>query len=514
MSHSALLTTLALLAELQKERGIALMTDGARTDATDVPLFDEQEARTHNALTAAQKNNGETWLILPERFFESLAQRVHSAFRDDKSHGALIEWYLFNLENPIYQLTLSHLTNETALSPSQIGAFVHYVASLGFLGHLRDCGLAVYGRGALLGADVRKMAHIAQSCLSRERLFLGLADEKVRQWMNEARGPADAVVGQIDQTLRRIKDSATKGVLAETTMPAWLTLFNEEISLRHDALQKTLERIFVAATEELAAPAAPVSLESDVESKLEGLRSHPLFRGLSDTALRSILRGAKVVSIEKNSVLFSQGDAVNRFFIVLDGWAKSVKMTAEGQEAVVQILGRRDCLLDQGLAESGMASLTLRAVTKCVFLALATSSLSEQIAKSREFSANLLALSLMRLQRLVGQFEQVTVRTAEQRVGWFLINLHLETGLEGEPLKLPFDKALIASYLNIKPETFSRVLQHFRKKGFVIDKHKVVMPNPHALCAYCEPEMALRCCRAEAANCAPLQALKRGRKNV
>ncbi len=507
---NALIPTLSLLTALQKERGIALI-EHALTDASDIPSFEEQAALTHKELTLAQKNNLDFWVLLPERFFESFAKRNNAEFRKSFSPNDLIEWYLFNLEQPIYQLTLSHLANHGGLTPSQTGAFIHYVASLGYLSQLRDGGLSIYRKAEILPVDVSRMKNMALSCLSRERLFMGLSDEKLRRWMDEARPPLDVTIGKMDQILRKIKDGYSKGVFAENPMAAWLSLFNDEIAQRSACLITTISRLLQENKEVDTGHSAVSSLDSDIEREWENIKQHPLFRGLSDVSLRNILKGASLIDIDKNSILFSQGDPISRFIILWEGWARSYKTNAEGAESILQLLGRKDCLLDHGLMAAMPSPFTFKTITKSKVLSLSLTTLADHLSRNRELSQNLLLATTTRLQRLVGQFEQITLRTAEQRVGWFLINLHLETGLEGEPIKLPFDKALIASYLNIKPETFSRVLGQFKKRGFTVEKHQITMPETHSLCEYCDPDMALRCCRAEATNCAPIRAARKAR---
>lgn len=506
----ALLPTLSLLEALQKERGLAL-SEHALTDTSDILSFDEQAALTHKELTLAQKNNLDFWVLLPERFFESFAKRNNAEFRKGLDHDSLVEWYLFNLEQPIYQLALSHLANHAGLTPSQTGAFIHYVASLGYLSQLRDGGLAIYRRAEILPVDVSRMKNMALSCLSRERLFMGLTDEKLRRWMDEARSPSLMTIGEMDQTLRKIKDGYSKGVLAEHPIPAWLSLFNDEITQRFDCLITTISRLLQDNKEAEASHGLVASLDSDIEREWENIKLHPLFRGLSDISLRNLLKGASLIDINKNTTLFSQGDPLSRFIILWEGWARSYKTNAEGQESILQILGKKDGLLDHGLMASALSPFTFKTITKSRILSLSLATLGDHLSRNRELSHNFLMATTTRVQRLVGQFEQITLRTAEQRVGWFLINLHLETGLEGEPIKLPFDKALIASYLNIKPETFSRVLGQFKKRGFTIEKHQITMPETHALCEYCDPDMALRCCRAEATDCAPIRAARKAR---
>jgi len=505
----ALIHTLALLREIQKERGVALLPV-YQLDQDKAVSFHTQAASTQSQLTLTQKNAPDFWPLLPERFFEAFDQRHNEGFRTSQSCEALTDWYVFNLEQPVHQIALSHLTNEPRFSPSQTSALIHFVASLLYLTQIRDLGLAIYVKAEITPADSGRLKKAATSYLAREKLYIGLADENLRQMIEEAKGTSFVAMAEIDDLIRKIKNGYAKGVLATTPIHDWLEIYNREIGTLYDALASTIHQLTQQGEELATQSALGQSLDSDVEHNFANLASLPLFRGLSENQLRNILKGARYIDLDKNVCFLAQGDPTSRFIIMIDGWAKTTKESAEGQETILQILGKKDSLFDINLLSATVSPLNVRTITKCKVLSLSLPVLRDHISRNHKLSQNFLTATTLRLQKLVAQFEQITLKTATQRVGWFLVNLHLETGLEGAPLKLPYDKALIAAYLNIKPETFSRALQHFKKEGFVIEKDEVLLPNVHALCKYCDPDMALRCCRAEAANCAPIQAAKRG----
>lgn len=505
---NALLHTLSLLNELQAERGIALLPS-QHFGQIDVPTFDAQAEQTHATLTQTQKIYPDFWALLPERFFHSFARRTNATFRAEQTQDQLREWYAFNLEHAIHQMALSYLTNDQLFSPSQMSALIHYIAAFGYLNQLRDLGVIVYTKAEITPTDSSRLKNTATSFLARERLFLGLADENLRQIIDEAKNSFAGSSAEIDEMLRKIKDGYAKGVLATTPMPDWIGTLNRELAKLYGAISQAVKKLTIQGQDISSVTTTQQSLDSDIEHQIHNIRILPLFRGLSEANLRNVLKNARLLDLDKNSIFMTQGEAVARFYVIMDGWAKTTKTTADGQEAIIQIIGKKECLLDVGFINTSIAPLNGRAITKCRLLALALPVLRDHASRNRELAQNLLTATTQRLQKLVSQFEQMTLRTATQRVGWFLVNLHLETGLEGAPLKLPFDKALIASYLNIKPETFSRVLKEFKQKGFVINRDEVVLPSPTALCNFCDPEMALRCCRAEAVNCAPIQTARR-----
>ncbi len=506
--YTSLPLSLSLLASLQKERGVALRAQATGSFETGAS-FEIQSTVTAEAFEKIQRDLSSFHSLMPRRFFDAMDLRNDASFRASQSLDLLAEWYVFNLEQPVHQLALFQLVENPDFSPARTSALAHYLASIAALCHLRDAGLNVYVRAGITPHDINRMKTAAAACLARERLFWGLSNENTKKFVEEARLGSSSSPDDLSDILRRIRSGLAKGLLAETPLSVWIERLDGEVETRHAILRKMLARQDAHGAELAQLNAPGTVLDGDVEAAIGIIETLPLFRGLSENALRAVLKGARFVDLEKNASLMAQGDPVSRFFVVMDGWIKLFKTNADGEESVLQILGRKESVLDGTLFGPGLASVGARAVSRARLLSLALPVLREGVSRNHELAQNLLAATTARLGRLVAHFEQITLRDAVQRVGWFLANLHLETGLEGAPLKLPYDKTLIAAYLNIKPETFSRALQHFRRQGFKIDKHEVVLPHARALCDYCDPDMALRCCRAEAANCAPVRAARR-----
>lgn len=506
-----ILSLLSLLGSLQRERGYALRAIPAGS-LEALAAFEMQSTLSSLAFEEAQKTEPGIVTFLPKRFFDAMSLRNNETFRSNLSVEALSDWYVSNLEQPIQNWALSQLTESTTMSPAQASAVTHNLISVAATCSVRDVGLTIYAKGEIASADAARLKAAASSFLARERLFLSLADEGLKRAMEEARRASLSSAIEIDGIMRKIKSGQGKSLLAETPMPLWFQKLDEDLAAHQDALRRVIALLLQEGGALAAFTAPGQSLDGDIEAALESIGALPLFSGLSEQTLRGLLRGARFIALEKGENFQTQGESISRFFVLIDGWAKLTKATDEGEESIVQILGRRECVLDNAFWGATLAAVSAKAVTKVRLLSLSLPVLRDFVTRNRELAQNLLLLTTTRLQKLVAQFEQITLRSAEQRVGWFFVTLHLESGLEGKPLELPYDKALIAAFLNIKPETFSRVLKKFRKQGFVIDKHKVILPHPQALCAYCDPEMALRCCRAEAVNCAPIRAARRAEK--
>ena len=96
-------------------------------------------------------------------------------------------------------------------------------------------------------------------------------------------------------------------------------------------------------------------------------------------------------------------------------------------------------------------------------------------------------------QGLIRQIEDTRLKTVDERVGWFLLKLLLEQGRTSRCVNLPYDKSLIASYLDMKRETFSRTLKRMKEKGFKIENDTIVIPKLKSLCNFCDQDTENQC---------------------
>ncbi len=240
---------------------------------------------------------------------------------------------------------------------------------------------------------------------------------------------------------------------------------------------------------------------SPLSPHLEMLKGLPLFAGVDAGALRGILQYARVTDHEKGDMIFMQGERATRFYIILEGFVKLFKGNADGAESILQILTTGEMLLETAIFNDAPFPVSAQAVDGVKLLSIPATIIRKNIADNKALASNMLAEVAGRSQALITQFEQVTLKNAVQRIGWFLLKLSLQNGGGAGEIKLPYDKSLIAGYLGMKPETFSRTLQILKEQGVDVERGTVSLTNAFALCAYCDTDLATKCSRAGSDAC-------------
>ncbi len=401
--------------------------------------------------------------------------------------GDASTWYTDNLIAPAIDLVADHILHDPKIIPVRASAFIYLMQWQERLSQEREMVTQLAGQEWLHDdAFIRRLKNIIRERQTFERLFWGVADDRQRQ---------------LCAPLKKIfADGTLAGTEDNNKSNDKFAFFGTKIEALYEAAKKMAVQL-VDETAEVSSGSTGQALDVDVEGHYDVIRALPLFRGLSNDVLREILRPARLVQHDKNSVFITQGETAGRFYIILDGWVKIYASTAEGDEAILQLLGKRECVVESDLLPITPSPVSAKTITKTKMLSLPSGLMRDHMTQYKELALNLLLLLSRRMQRFIGHFEQLTLHSAKDRVGRFLLYQNLETGIGGPPVLLPFDKSLIAAYLGVKPETFSRILQNFRDAGFKIDRHYITLPEPYALCDFCDSDTMQKCDLAGTDSC-------------
>jgi CRP-like cAMP-binding protein len=220
---------------------------------------------------------------------------------------------------------------------------------------------------------------------------------------------------------------------------------------------------------------------SDVD--LELLRSLPLFAGLDAPAIEALLGDARIEVHPTRSLLFIEGDAADRFYVILDGWVKLFRNTASGQESVIAVFGRGDSFAEAAMFGCRRMPVSAEVIARARLLVVPASSFIARIRENSEYALRMMASMSGHLHHLINQVEQLTVRSTTERLAGFL--LKLSPAAEGQvQIRLPVEKHLIAGRLGMQPETLSRSFAKLRQIGVETANNNVLITDVAVLRQY------------------------------
>lgn len=219
------------------------------------------------------------------------------------------------------------------------------------------------------------------------------------------------------------------------------------------------------------------------------VRQTALLGGLSDTALRNIVSDSSIQELNRGQTLFTQGDNAEAFFVVLEGWIKLFRLTSSGTEAVIGIFTKGQNFAEAAAFTGGVFPVSSEAVTDSRLLRVSARRLFESIRESPEIGLAMLASTSQHLHLLVRQIEALKAHTGAQRIAEFL--LELAGASQGKcVVDLPYDKALIAARLGMKPESLSRAFNRLTDYGVAIVQRQAIIEDIELLQDFAERERA------------------------
>lgn len=193
-----------------------------------------------------------------------------------------------------------------------------------------------------------------------------------------------------------------------------------------------------------------------------------------------LLDAARVVSYDRGAAIFHQGDQATALHVVAEGWVKLYRVKPGGTEAVVHILSKGQSFGEPIALRRAAYPVSAEASTQCKLITLPSDMLLSLLKVHPEAAIAIIASILAHLHGLVEQIEHLKARSGTQRVAAFLLEL-CPGDADHATVVMPYDKALIAARLGMKPESLSRAFARLRRHGVNITNSSAEITSTSAL---------------------------------
>lgn len=194
----------------------------------------------------------------------------------------------------------------------------------------------------------------------------------------------------------------------------------------------------------------------------------PLFCEMSPDEIERVAQGAREQHLARSQVLFQRGDQPSGFYVVVHGKVKLALTSPQGIEKVVELIGPGQSFGEAVMFMDKPYPVYAQALTDTLVLHISKNVVVGGIDSDPAFCRKMLAGLSIRLHRLIQNVESISLRSSAQRVIDYLLR-DLGEIKEGHDLhiSLTANKNVIASTLNITPETFSRILHDLSEAGLI-----------------------------------------------
>ena len=207
------------------------------------------------------------------------------------------------------------------------------------------------------------------------------------------------------------------------------------------------------------------------------IQTVPLFSDLSEISLKVITDKMVARSYDKEKMILIEESAGETFFLICKGTVKITRMSDDGREVILAILGEGDFFGEMALLDGEGRSANVVALEDAEVLTLQRSDFLDILERFPKIAIHLLKELTTRIRHSDQQIESLSLSGAEQRIALVLIRLAEEMGQIKEGTvtieHIPYQQD-IANMAGTSRETVSRVYKMLEDKNHIVREGKTL----------------------------------------
>jgi CRP/FNR family transcriptional regulator len=215
-----------------------------------------------------------------------------------------------------------------------------------------------------------------------------------------------------------------------------------------------------------------------MDSILASLRQVPYLSTLEDDAAANLASKVVQRSFARGHILFLEEQPCEGLYVVTSGRVKVFKVSPQGRELVLNVLGPGDAFNEVAVLDGGPNPASAATMTPSTLLILAREPLLELIGRHPPLAQSVIEHLASRTRHLVSRVEDLSFRTVSGR----LARLLLEESDSTSRLPRSWTHEEIASRLGTAREVISRTLGRMESLGILRrERHQLIILDPDAL---------------------------------
>ena len=200
----------------------------------------------------------------------------------------------------------------------------------------------------------------------------------------------------------------------------------------------------------------------------------PYFAQLPPEALERLAAQAQMRDFEPGEMIFAEAEASAGLWLIEAGSVKIFKLTSDGREHVLHVLGPGDTFNDIAALDGSANPANAGAASRMRAWVIPRAVLEAALAADHRLALAVIAGLAQRVRHLVDQLEDLALRSVTGRLARFILEQ-----AENPALAAPaVTRALIAAHLATTPESVSRALRGLEQAGAIrFDRHRILIVN-------------------------------------
>jgi len=198
------------------------------------------------------------------------------------------------------------------------------------------------------------------------------------------------------------------------------------------------------------------------------IRTHPLFRHLSEEELREISFNKITETFKRGSILYREGNRMKGFYCVQSGIVKIYKTGFDGKEQIVRFAKPGDLIGYRSVVSNETACTTAELLQEGSLCHLPTDILFHLVKTNGNFAVELMKLTCKELGEANAYITDIAQKTVKERLAEILIHLDTEFGTdEYGILNISLTREELSNIVGTATESIIRLLSEFKNEGSI-----------------------------------------------
>jgi len=178
---------------------------------------------------------------------------------------------------------------------------------------------------------------------------------------------------------------------------------------------------------------------------------------------------------KKDEVIFFEGEKGQGLYLIKKGKVKLVKMTEDGEELILNIYQDHEVFAEIVMFDSGPYPATAIAMKNSTIYLIETKNMNLLINKYPDITLKIFKVITERLRRAQESIRDLGLRNSKSRTASILLYLANRHGIiinNKIEIGLTITQQDLANMIGTSRETVSRILNTFKKKGYIETSRK------------------------------------------
>lgn len=221
----------------------------------------------------------------------------------------------------------------------------------------------------------------------------------------------------------------------------------------------------------------------DLLSSPNELSRNHLFSGMTKAQLAKVIKTISVIQLDEGELLFRRNDVANNFYLVRSGILKLYRLSVDGTEKVVDVVGPQQTFAEAVMFMKRQAyPVSAEALTESEVIAFDNVTFIEILHENVDTCFQVMADMSMRLRSRLNDIEALSLQNATLRFVSYLLQELPEDSKDPSDIKLVLPKSVVASRLSVQPESLSRIFHNLTKIGLITVEGSVIhVKDPQGL---------------------------------